>query len=183
MKEILLQRWNTFSGYERLTVIAVVLLAIASLSFVFIVDPLLMRIEKIDRQIARKERELPELKALATAYNAARLEQASIEKRMAEGKNQPSLLSLLEDAASRAGVRHQIAAMTPLVPSVNQGYKESGVEMRLGGIMFPQILKMLVQLENAPHLIQVKHVQLRAKSDMTYLLDAMLVVVTYEHDG
>lgn len=183
MRQILLQRWNTFAGYERLTVMGIALLAIVSLSFVFIIDPLLMRLERIDREIARKQRELPELMALATAYQAARIQQASIEKRIAEGKNQRSLLSLLEDAASHAGVRNQIAAMSPSAPSVNQGYKESGVEIRLGGVLFSQVVKMLVQIERSPHLLQVKRVQLRSKSDVTYLLDAMLLVVTYERDG
>ncbi|WHZ15099.1 MAG: hypothetical protein OJF52_001940 [Nitrospira sp.] len=183
MRQIILQRWNTFAGYERIIVIGVVGLAITSLSFVFIIDPLVMRIEKADRQIARKLGELPELTTLARAYEAARIQQASLEHRMAEGKFQPSLLSLLEDAASQAGVRNQIAAMSPLVPSVNQGYKESGVEIRLGDVLLSQVLKMLVQIESAPHLLQVKRVQLRSKSDVTYLVDAVLLVVTYEREG
>src|SRR5574340_126583 len=178
MREIILQRWNTLAGYERIIVIGVVVLAITSLSFVFIIDPLVMRIEKADRQIAGKLGELPELTTLATAYEAARIQQASLEQRMAEGKFQPSLLSLLEDAASQAGVRNQIAAMSPLVPSVNQGYKESGVEIRLSGVLLSQILRILVQIESAPHLLQVKRVQLRSKPDVTYLVDAVLLVVT-----
>jgi general secretion pathway protein M len=183
MKQIILQRWHTLNGYERLTLTGVALLAIASLSFVFIVDPLLMTIEKVDRQIARKQREVPELMALATAYEAARAQQLSIENRIAAAKNRLSLLSFLEDAASQAGVRSQIAAMTPLAPSLNQGYRESGVEIRLGGVLLSQILKMLVQIETAPYLVRIKRVQLKFKPDIAYLLDAMLVVVTYERDG
>jgi len=182
MRRAVLQRWSTLAGYERIVVIGITLLTIVSLSFVFIVDPLLVRLEKVERQIVRKQGAIKELRVLTAEYQAARIQQASLERRTAVGKGQLPLLSLLEDAASQAGVRNHIAAMSPLVPSSNQGYKETGVEIRLGGILFSQFVKMLVQIESSPHLLQVKRVQLRSRPDVAYLVDVMLSIVTYERD-
>ena len=85
----------------------------------------------------------------------------------------------MEEATTTAQIRDRIVGMQPQAPIAVQGYQETAVDLRLDGIQLPQILALLVAIEQAPYDVRVHHVQLKPKYDNPVNLDATLRIVTY----
>ncbi len=180
MGQRLQQRWNGLSTRERLLVIGCGLVVAAALLFVLAVDPLLERLDLLDRQIVGKERAIRELTILSGDYEVARARQARLDERLATGKGKFTLLTYLEESAAGAKVRDHIAAMQPQSAPSGQGYKETSVELRLDGVRFPELLALLVKLEDSPYLLQIKRLHVKTRFDAPHLSDVTLLVATYE---
>jgi general secretion pathway protein M len=90
-----------------------------------------------------------------------------------------SLLAFMEEATTTAQIRDRIVGMQPQAPIIVQGYQETAVDLRLDGVSLPQILALLVAIEQAPYDVQVHHLQLKPKYDNPVNLDATLRIVTY----
>lgn len=179
---MLQERWAGLATRERLIVAGGALIAAVSLFFVFVVDPMLERREILDRQIVRQQRAIGELATLGSEYAAARARLGQIEKRMEEGRGKFSLLPYLEETASAAEVRDRIVSMQPHPVQPVQGYRETSVELRLDSVPLPRLLSLLVALENSPYLVQVKRLQIKPRFDEAHLLEATLLVSTYEKE-
>jgi general secretion pathway protein M len=183
MRDAILQRWAAFSARERVIVGAGGAAVAASLVFVLAVDPLLEHSERMDRQIARKQRAVRELAGLGAEYGEVRARLARLETKMEAGKGKFALLPFLEEATTAAQVRDRISAMQPQSVPSSQGYKETAVELRLEGVGWPNVVKLLTVIEDAPYLVEVKRLQIKPRFDAPHLLEATLLVSTYEKEG
>jgi general secretion pathway protein M len=182
MKQMIMQRWSSFSSRERVVVIALGIMMVGALLFALVVDPLLEKIDLLDRQLEAKQRAISQLAIVGTDYLMARAQLTVFDQRIMAGKETFSLLSFLEEAASAAQVREQIAAMQPQVPVSNQGYKEVTAELRLEKVPFPSLLQLLAKLEDSPHLIQVRRLHVKPRMDAPNRFDASLTVSTYDKE-
>ena len=179
-----LRRWQSLSRRERWFLAGGGFVLLGALLFLIIVDPLLDYSDRLDRQEARKLRTLAALSALRADYAVTQTQLAHLDARLtAAGATGRSLLAVLEEATGRANVRDRIASMQPQVSPAAQGYKESSVELRLEAVTWPQTLGLLLKLEEATTLTQVKRLQIRPRYDAPYLLDTTLLVSTYEREG
>lgn len=152
----------------------------ASLLFILVLDPLLASIEKLERQALRKQKERSELTVLAGQYASKQARLAQREQRLPPTVGTFSLLAFLEEVATAARVRDRIVGMQPQTPTTIQGYQENAVDLRLDGVQLPQLLALLVALEQAPYDVQVRHLQIKPKYDNPVNLDASLRIVTYQ---
>ncbi|NOT95307.1 MAG: hypothetical protein HOP00_03230, partial [Nitrospira sp.] len=151
----------------------------AVLLFLLIVDPLTASIDKLDRQARRKAKDSQELALVAQEYMAKQARIAKLEQRMPKPPAQFSLLAFMEEATTTAQIRDRIVGMQPQAPLIVQGYQETSVDLRLDGVTLPQILALLVAIEQAPYDVQVHHLQMKPKYDNPVNLDATLKIVTY----
>ncbi|HYM88821.1 MAG TPA: type II secretion system protein GspM [Nitrospiraceae bacterium] len=179
MMQVLKERWQHFSQRERLIVAAGGAVVAATLSFLLIIDPLMATIDKLDRQARRKAKDSQELALVAQEYVVKQARIAKLEQRMPIPPAQFSLLAFMEEATTTAQIRDRITGMQPQAPIVVQGYQETAVDLRLDGVSLPQILALLVAIEQAPYDVQVHHLQLKPKYDNPVNLDATLRIVTY----
>ena len=179
MMQVLKERWQHFSQRERLIVAAGGAVVAATLSFLLIIDPLMATIDKLDRQARRKAKDSQELALVAQEYVTKQARIAKLEQRMPIPPAQFSLLAFMEEATTTAQIRDRITGMQPQAPIVVQGYQETAVDLRLDGVSLPQILALLVAIEQAPYDVQVHHLQLKPKYDNPVNLDATLRIVTY----
>lgn len=179
MKQMLKERWQHFSQRERIMVSAGGAVITAVLLFLLIVDPLTASIDKLDRQARRKAKDSQELALVAQEYLAKQARIAKLEQRMPKPPAQFSLLAFMEEATTTAQIRDRIVGMQPQAPLVVQGYQETSVDLRLDGVTLPQILALLVAIEQAPYDVQVHHLQMKPKYDNPVNLDATLKIVTY----
>lgn len=173
------ERWRQLAPRERLILAIGGVVVVVSLLFLLIVDPLLAHIEKLDRQTARTSKDRLELARLASDFAGKQSKVAQREQRLPPAAGSFSLLTFMEEAATSAQIRERIVGMQPQVPTTVQGYQETAVELRLDGVQFPQILALLVALEQAPYDVQVRHLQIKPKYDNPINLDASLRIVTY----
>ena len=179
MMQILKERWQHFSPRERIIVSVGGAMVAAALVFLLIVDPLLASIDKLDRQAKRKAKDSQELALVAQEYVLKQARIAKLEQRMPSPPAQFSLLAFMEEATTTAQIRDRIVGMQPQAPIIVQGYQETSVDLRLDGVSLPQLLALLVAIEQAPYDVQVRHLQMKPKYDNPVNLDATLKIVTY----
>ena len=179
MIQMLKERWQHFSQRERIIVAAGGAMVAAALVFLLIIDPLMATIDKLDRQTRRKAKDSQELALAAQEYVVKQARITKLEQRMPSPPAQFSLLAFMEEATTTAQIRDRIAGMQPQAPIVVQGYQETAVDLRLDGVSLPQILALLVAIEQAPYDVQVHHLQMKPKYDNPVNLDATLRIVTY----
>ena len=67
----------------------------------------------------------------------------------------------------------------PQVQALAQGYQETAVDLRLEGVQLPELLALLVAIDQAPYGLQVRHLQIRPKFDNPVNLDATVRVLSY----
>ena len=99
------ERWRHLAVRERMIVGAGAAVVIAALLFLIVVDPLLDRIDKLERQTVRKSKERVELSALAAEYAAKQARVTRLEQRLPNGDGQFSLLAFMEEAAASVQIR------------------------------------------------------------------------------
>jgi len=179
MMQMLKERWQHFSQRERIVVAAGGTVVAAVLAFLLVIDPLMATIDKLDRQAKRKAKDSQELALVAQEYLVKQARIAKLEQRMPSPPAQFSLLAFMEEATTTAQIRDRIVGMQPQAPIVVQGYQETAVDLRLDGVSLPQILALLVAIEQAPYDVQVHHLQMKPKYDNPVNLDATLRIVTY----
>jgi general secretion pathway protein M len=150
-----------------------------SLVFVLVIDPLLAKLDRLDRQALRKQKEIKELAVLSREYAEKRTRLARVESRLPAADSQFSLLTFMEEAATVAHVRERVAGMQPQVQTLAQGYQETAVDLRLEGVQLPELLALLVAIEQAPYELHVRHLQIRPKFDNPVNLDATVRVLSY----
>lgn len=177
--QMLKERWQHFSQRERIIVAAGGTVVAAVLAFLLVIDPLMATIDKLDRQARRKAKDSQELALVAQEYLVKQARIAKLEQRMPSPPAQFSLLAFMEEATTTAQIRDRIVGMQPQAPIVVQGYQETAVDLRLDGVSLPQILALLVAIEQAPYDVQVHHLQMKPKYDNPVNLDATLRIVTY----
>jgi general secretion pathway protein M len=179
----LLRRWHGYATRERWLLLGGGLTLSASLLFVLVIDPLLDRQERAERQWHRKQRELVELATVAGDYTLKRARLTNLEAKMPTQEGNFSVLALLEEAATVAQVRDHIVSMQPQTPQLIQGYEETVVDLHVDGVELPQLLNLLTLLEQAPYDVQVRHLKIRTKFDNPHHLDATLRVLSYAKPG
>jgi len=179
MMQMLKERWQHFSQRERLIVTAGGAMVAAALVFLLIIDPLMATIDKLDRQAKRKAKDSQELALIAQEYVIKQARIAKLEQRMPSPPAQFSLLAFMEEATTATQIRDRIVGMQPQAPIVIQGYQETAVDLRLDGVSLPQLLALLVAIEQAPYDVRVHHLQMKPKYDNPVNLDATLKIVTY----
>jgi general secretion pathway protein M len=179
MMQTLRERWHHMSSRERTIVLAGGIIVGLSLLFVLVVDPLLATFDRLERQTARKEKDLKELALLSQDYTAKRDRLAVIEGRMPPPDSEFSLVTFMEDAAAAAHVRERITGMQPQVQSLAQGYQETAVDLRLEGVQLPELLAVLLAIDQAPYGLHVQHLQVRPKFDNPTNLDATVRVLSH----
>ena len=179
MMATLRERWRHLAVRERMIVAVGAAVVVACLLFLIVIDPLLARIDKLDRQAIRKSKDRIELSALAAEYAAKQARVAKLEQRLPNGEGQFSLLAFMEEAATSVQIRDRIVGMQPQQGTMQHGYQETAVDLRLDGVQLPQLLALLVALEQAPYDVQVHHLQIKPKYDNPINLDATIRIESY----
>ena len=173
------ERWHHMSKREQTLVLVGGIVLGLSLLFVLIVDPLLDTLDRLERQTVRKQKDLTELALLSQDYLTKRDRLAKVERRMPTHDQHFSLLTFMEEAATTAHVRERITSMQPQVQTLAQGYEETAVDLRLEGVQLPDVLALLVAIDQAPYDLYVRHLQMRPKFDNPVNMDATILVLSY----
>lgn len=179
MMQTLRERWQQLAPRERIILLIGGIVIGLSLVFVLAVDPLLSTLDRLERQTARKQKDLHELALLSREYTAKRDRLAKAENRLAPVDGRFSLLTFMEEATTSARVRDRIAGMQPQIQSLSQGYEETAVDLRLEGVQLPELLALLAAIDQAPYDLQVRHLKIRPKFDNPVNLDATVRVLSY----
>jgi len=151
---------------------------VALLIYALVVSPYLKAMELMDRRIARKSEELKEVLTLQQEYFRLKEKTKALEN-MVRSTPGFSLLSFLENLATKNQVKGQIAYMKPVTTPARERYRESSVEMKLENITLKQLVDYLYGIEESKESIRIKRLNIMKKRE-TAFLDVTLQASTFE---
>jgi general secretion pathway protein M len=142
-------------------------------------SPALERLRALDRLVDLKERELHQMKTLQATYFTQKRLIEDLSRSLAQRGPDFAIFSFLEDLAKKAGIKDNIKSMTPALTTPGELFRESSVEMRLEGIMLPQLTRYLYDIEQAPQLLRVRRMHIKPRPANPDLLDVTFQVSTF----
>jgi general secretion pathway protein M len=179
MMQTLHERWQQLTPRERIIMLIGGIVIGLSLFLVLVVDPLLSILDRLERQTARKQKDLYELALVSREYAVKQDRLTKAENRLPPANGRFSLLTFMEEATTSARVRDRITGMQPQVQTLPQGYEETAVDLRLDGVKLPELLALLAAIDQAPYDLHVRHLKIHPKFDSPVNLDATLRVLSY----
>jgi general secretion pathway protein M len=130
-----------------------------------------------EARIEQKTKVLSQIGKLAEAYRRREAERQSVEARL---KGPPvQLMSHIAQAGSTLGI--QVNDLRPTgAPTDVDGLREESVEVNLARIELGRLAQLMQSLERGAGVVRVRRVRVTTRSDDPTLVDATLVVATYQ---
>jgi len=172
--------WTAFrnlSGRERLLVGSAGGVLLFGLLVFGLVMPVLSASDRVAARADAAEQQLEALVRLRREYDDVHGRLASVEQRI-RSEERGNLRTTLEALASRSSVK--VESMEPQASPANPAYRETKVEVGLGGVTLPQTVNYLHQIESAPQVLSVKSLRIRTRPDKPELLDVTFTVSSFE---
>jgi general secretion pathway protein M len=166
-------------GREKLVMIAGGVAVALLLFYRFGLSPALERLRMLDRLVATKERDLYEMKTLRETYLAQKRLMEEVNQSLAQRGQDFAIFSFLEELANKTGIKNNIMYMKPALTTPGELFRESSVEMRLEGIVLPQLTRYLYDIERAPQLLRVRRLQIKPRTANPDQLDVTFQVSTF----
>ncbi len=169
-------RFQALSARERMMV-AVAALAVV----VFVIGMLAARIgsgmSAREARIEQKTKVLSQIGKLAEGYRQRQAERQSLEARL---KGAPiQLMSHISQTGATLGI--QVNDLRPTgAPADLEGLQEESVEVNLARIDMQRLASLLQSLERGAGIVKVRRIRITTRSDDATLVDATLVVSTYQ---
>lgn len=142
-------------------------------------EPVQSHLALLDRRVEAKRAEYRKVEDLASRFSRLRGRIEGIEADLKRSRNF-STLSFLEGLAKSQRVQDKIVQMKPKGGEITRYYRENGVEVKMEKIRLPDLVQYLYQVENSPHLLRIKQLQIRPRFDDPDLLDVRFQVAAYE---
>jgi general secretion pathway protein M len=117
---------------------------------------------------------------LADGYRRRLAERQAVEARL---KGQPvQLMSLISQTGTQLGI--EVNDLRPTgAPVETEGLMEESVEVNLARIDMARLARLLTTLEHGPGVVKVRRLRVTTRSDDPQLVDAAVVVATYQLKG
>ena len=168
---------NRLDPRERTIVIAGVLILAGIFFWLVLLNPYMTRLQSLDRQIEGQRRNIERVEALRQEIEQLRRQLAGIES---PGRSARPLFSQVENLTKQMGVRDQLLSMRPQPDSVQGGFRQQLVEIRLERVTLSQLVGFLHAAEYRSNGIQVRSLRVRPRFDDRSRLDVNLVLMSLE---
>jgi general secretion pathway protein M len=174
---VTIEAWlGTLSGRERLMVTAAAL-AVAVFALWAVAHGIGAGISAREARIEQKTKVLSQIGKLAEGYRRRQAERQALEGRL---KGAPvQLMSHISQAGATLGI--QVNDLRPTgVPTDSEGLREESVEVNLARIDLQRLAQLLQSLERGAGVVKVRRIRISTRADDPALVDATLVVSTYQ---
>lgn len=167
---------GAMSGRERVLVTAAALV-VALFGIWLVAHRIGAGISAREARIEQKTKVLSQIGKLADAYRRREAERESVEARL---KGAPvQLMSHIAQAGATLGI--QVNDLRPTgQPTDADGLREESVEVNLARIELGRLAQLMQSLERGAGVVRVRRVRVTTRSDDPTLVDATLVVSTYQ---
>ncbi len=162
---------------ERYIVLAGGLFLVAVIIWLLLLNPYFTTMQNLDRQIEGQRRNLERIEAMRHHIDDLRQQLAAVDSRQRSSR---PLFSQVENLTNQTGIREQLLAMRPQPDSVQGGFKQQLVELRLERVMLSQLVRFLHAVEYDSNGIQVRSLRVRPRFDDRSRLDVSLVLMSLE---
>ena len=162
---------------ERIIVLAGIVILAGILIWLVLLNPYLGAMQNLDRRIDGQRHNLERVATLGQEIDQLRQQLAGIESQRRSGR---PLFSQVENLTKQMGVRDQLLSMRPQPDSVQGGFRQQTVEIRLERVTLSQLVGFLHAAEHRSHGIQVRSLRVRPRFDDRSRLDVNLVLMSLE---
>jgi general secretion pathway protein M len=130
-----------------------------------------------EARIEQKTKVLSQIGKLAEGYRKRQAERTAVEARL---KGAPiQLMSHISQTGATLGI--QVNDLRPTgSPSETEGLREESVEVNLARIELQRLAALMQSLERGAGVVKVRRIRITTRSDDPALVDATLVVATYQ---
>ncbi len=134
-------------------------------------------ISRREDRIDEKTRLLAQVGKLAEGYRRAQAERLQLESRL-KGPQTP-IMSHIAQTGATLGI--EVNDLRPSgTPTESNGVVEDSVEVNLARIDLSRLARLLQTLERGPGIVKIRRLRVATRSDDPALVDATLVVATYQ---
>jgi general secretion pathway protein M len=167
---------GALSARERLMVTAAAL-AVALFAVWLVAHRIGAGISEREAMIEQKTKVLSQIGKLAEGYRRRQAERQAVEARL---KGSPvQLMSHISQTGATLGI--QVNDLRPTgAPVESEGLREESVEVNLARIELQRLALLLQSLERGAGVVKVRRIRLTTRSDDPALVDAAVVVSTYQ---
>lgn len=166
---------------EKISVAAAGAAIVIFLMLQLLVFPLMDKNERLTRNIATRQQELVQIKALQDQYRQSAEKAEAMQRRLKARRRGFTLFSFLEALAGQTGVKARIAYMKPSSTTLkDSGYRVSLVEMKLQDVTMSQLLAYLHGIETSRDMISIKRLSISKGEKNKDLLNTVFQVETVE---
>ncbi len=164
------------SARER-ALVAAAALAVALFTIWIVAHQIGSGISAREARIEQKTKVLSQIGKLAEGYRRRQAERQALEARL---KGAPvQLISHISQAGATLGI--QVNDLRPTgAPAESEGLREESVEVNLSRIELQRLAALLQSLERGAGIVKVRRIRVTTRSDDPALVDATLVVSTYQ---
>lgn len=161
-------------------VVAGGLVALLVMGFYFLLlEPLAEKRDRLASLSYRLEEDLAEMRNMAAEYRSLAQGRSGLAEKIKARGRDFAAFSYLENLAEETGLTGQIESMTPTqIPSENGGPSLTRIDVRLGGIGLPELVRFLYRLESSDKVIFVESLTIRPRYLTPRLLDVTLRLVS-----
>lgn len=167
---------GTLSLRERLMVLAAAG-AVAIFAIWLVAHQIGAGVSAREARIEQKTKVLSQIGKLAEGYRRRQAERQALEARL---KGSPvQLISHISQAGATLGI--EVNDLRPAgAPSESEGLREESVEVNLARIELQKLTQLMQSLERGAGVVKVRRVRLATRADDPALVDATLVVSTFQ---
>ena len=168
---------NRLNSREKAVVVTgLIVLALMFIWFALL-NPYFTTMETLDRKIAARQRSLAKVEEMRDQIVLLRQQLADVGSRSQGAR---PLFSQVENLTEQTGVRGQLLSMRPQSASIQGGFRQQLVEIRLEKISLSQLVKLLHAIEYRSGGVQVKSMRTNPRFEDRSLFDVNMVLVSME---
>jgi len=172
--------FSKISARERWLVLGAAVFVGSVLFFALIVNPIMDKQRRYTRMAQDKRQDLAQFNNFASEYRSLQSSISEMEKKIASGSSDMSLLAAMESNARKLGLADKIASMKPFTTELEMGLVQSSVEMRVEKVDLNGLVQFIEAIETGPNMAVTTRLRIKARFDDPALLDTTLLVTTLE---
>ena len=150
--------------------------------FQFAIFPLMENRDRLERNIAAKEKALVEMAELQVEYKQLHSKANVLLDQLVGRQNDFSLFSFLEQMAAKSEVKKNISYMKPSETADDGPFKEVLVEMKLQAISLKQLVDFIDFVETPENVVALKRISIQENKKEEATLDVIVQVVSLDRN-
>ena len=175
-----LERIEALSSRERIMVDVGGGVLVVALIYTAVLEPMIDRMQQLDRLIAGKQNAIQELALIRAEYVDVHAYATQIDETIDLVSDTFSLLAFLEEVAGNIRIKSQIVSMRPQEAFPSTEYQENAVEVKIEKITIEAVVGLLREMHEATAILRFKRFHLRPRFDDPTYLDVAFLVSTYK---
>ena len=168
------------SRRERFMVAVGLLFVVGFLVHQLLVDPFLVKKQRLERSLQIKASNLLEMKLLQKQYQQVSGNKRDIMGRLKARSPEFSLYTFVEQQIDAVRMKGRVKSIKPGVSDYQEGIRQSMIDLKIEGVVLAQLVDFLASIESFDKVVFVERIVVQNNSREDGLLDVMLSVITFE---